>query len=88
MSGLIEEMCNIVSDVIGDDGMARDVVMSLVQRLGGERIYIPHNDYEKRNREILELYENGASVVMIARRARISERSVYRILKTEGEKHD
>jgi len=80
---LIEEMKSVVAGVIGDDQMACKIVQSLLKRFGGERLYLPINDYEARNRELVELYRAGATVEQLARRARLSVKTVYRIIGQE-----
>lgn len=80
MTGLIQEMRRVVAGVVGDDQKAKDVVYALISTFGGERLTMPTNDFEKRNQEIKELRKSGASVAQLARRYRLSARTVYRIL--------
>ena len=80
MTGIIQEMRKVVADVIGDDQKSSEVVHALMQRFGGERLYLPHNDYEHRNREIRELHQNGVSQEHLAKRYRLSIKTVYRII--------
>lgn len=83
MSGLITEMHRVVTDVIGDDSQATAVVFALIKAFGGERVYIPHNDYALRNNEIKALHAAGAEVEKLAKRYLLSEKTIYRILSTE-----
>jgi Mor family transcriptional regulator len=77
---LIQEMKMVVSGVIGDEQQANEIVYALIKRFGGERLYLPSNDYEARNREIVELYKAGATVEQLAKRSRLSVKTVYRII--------
>lgn len=79
-SGLICEMRRVVSDVLGNEEQARIIVFALIKNFGGERLTMPVNDYEKRNREIHELHHHGASVEQLAARYRLSKKTIYRIL--------
>lgn len=57
----------------------------LVAYAGGDALYIPKCDAcarTRRNAEIIEAYEAGESVFRIARRHQMTERNVWRILKT------
>ena len=56
MTGIICEMRRIVTSVIGDEQQASAVVFALMENFGGERLYIPSNDYETRNREMISLH--------------------------------
>lgn len=80
MTGIINEMRKVVADVIGDDEKSAAVVHALVGRFGGERLYFPTNDYEARNREMRELHVAGASHEQLAKRYRLSVKTVYRII--------
>lgn len=80
MTGIIQEMRKVVAEVIGDETQSSAVVHALMQRFGGERLYLPHNDYEHRNREIRELHETGVSQEQLAKRYRLSVKTVYRII--------
>lgn len=64
-------------------GMAEARV--LVAYAGGDTLYIPKCDASaraRRDEEIVEAYEAGESVFSIARRHRMTERNIWRILKT------
>jgi Mor family transcriptional regulator len=80
MSGIINEMRRVVADVVGDEKQASDIVFALISNFGGLRLYMPANDYETRNRELKELFMAGATIDHLARRYRISVKTVYRIL--------
>ncbi|PPK72662.1 Mor transcription activator family protein [Methylobacter tundripaludum] len=80
MTGIIQEMRRVVASVVGDDQKASDVVYALITNFGGERLTMPANDYDKRNQEIKDLHDSGATVEQLARRYRLSPRTVYRIL--------
>lgn len=80
MSGIIQEMNRVVMSVLGNEMQASEVVYALIKNFGGERIYLPSNDYGKRNSEIIELFKAGASVDQLARRYRLSVKTVYRII--------
>jgi Mor family transcriptional regulator len=77
---LIKEMKMVVAGVIGDEQQASEIVYALIKRFGGERLYMPTNDYESRNREIIELYNAGATLDQLARRHRLSIKTVQRIV--------
>lgn len=76
---LINEMKMVVSGVVGDPNQADEIVYALIRRFGGERLYLPCNDYQARNREIVDLFSAGASVDHLAKRYRLSAKTVYRI---------
>lgn len=80
MSGLIEEMRRVVAGVVMDDQQAREVVYALISNFGGERLYLPSNDYEMRNREIIELHKHGATAKQLASRYRLSVKTITRIV--------
>lgn len=77
---LVQEMRRVVAGVVGDDDMAGRVVLALLSELGGERLYVPHNDYAARNAEMLDLYRHGAGIEALARRYRVHPRTVRRIV--------
>jgi len=77
---IIKEMKRVVNEVIDNPKKTDDVVFALIKAFGGERMNMPANDYERRNREIKELYKNGANVGQLSRRYQLSERTIYRIL--------
>ncbi len=80
MTGIIQEMRRVVAGVIGDDNQANDVVYALISNFGGNQLYMPANDYESRKREIVSMNNVGATVECLAKRFRLSERTIYRIL--------
>jgi Mor family transcriptional regulator len=80
MTGLIHEMRRVVAGVVGDDQKAKDVVFALISNFGGERLTMPTNDFEGRNKEIKDLHGSGATVTQLAKRYRLSVRTVYRII--------
>ena len=80
MTGIIQEMRRVVAGVIGDDQQAVDVVYALISNFGGAQLYVPTNDYDSRKREIVSLSNAGATVKCLAKRFRLSERTIYRIL--------
>jgi Mor family transcriptional regulator len=82
MTGIIQEMRRVVAGVIGDDNQANDIVYALVSNFGGAHLYMPANDYESRKREIVSMNNAGATVECLAKRFRLSERTIYRILGT------
>jgi len=59
---------------------AKDIVWALIANFGGERLTMPTNDFEKRNQEIKEMKKAGASVAQLAKRYRLSPKTIYRIL--------
>jgi len=79
---LINEMKSVVHEIIADERQANAVVYALIKRFGGERLYLPRNDYEARNREIIELYNAGVSIDQLSRRMRLSVKTVQRIIST------
>ena len=81
MSGIVTEMRRVVKEVVGDDQKAREIVYALIINFGGERLYLPSNDYEYRNNEIKELHRNGASKTNLAKRYRVSEKTISRIVE-------
>ncbi|MFA5922333.1 MAG: Mor transcription activator family protein [Methylococcaceae bacterium] len=81
MAGIIVEMRRVVTEVIKDEVQASAIVYALITNFGGERMYIPTNDYEYRNREIKDLHEAGASLEQLAHRFHLSVKTVYRILQ-------
>jgi len=80
MTGIIQEMHRVVTGVIGDDQQATDVVYALISKFGGAHLYMPANDYESRKREIISMNNTGATVECLAKRFKLSERTIYRIL--------
>jgi Mor family transcriptional regulator len=80
---LIKEMKMVVAGVIGDEQQASEIVYALIKRFGGERLYMPSNDYETRNREIVDLHKAGASFEQLARRHRLSVKTVVRIVSNK-----
>lgn len=80
-SGLIFEMQNVVTGVIKDEHIAKQIVFALISNFGGCNLHIPSNNYETRNREINELHHAGASVEQLSIRYRLSKRTIYRILE-------
>lgn len=80
MSGIINEMRRVVAGVIGDEQQASAVVYALITNFGGGRLYLPTNDFQTRNREIKELHVAGANVDQLAKRYRLSVKTIYRII--------
>lgn len=83
MSGIIKEMRRVVSDIVGDDDKATDIVYALLKNFGGSQFYLPNNDYESRNREIKKLKRTGLSYRVLAARFKLSIKTVYRIVKSK-----
>jgi Mor family transcriptional regulator len=81
MTGIIIEMRRIVTAVCHDEQQATAIVYALIRNLGGERLYIPHNNYTERNNEMKCLYQSGATVEQLASRYRLCEITVQRIVK-------
>jgi Mor family transcriptional regulator len=77
---IIQEMHRVVAGIIGDEQQAAAIVYALIANFGGERLYVPSNDYEMRNREMRELHLAGAKVDQLAKRYRLSIKTIYRIL--------
>lgn len=77
---LIKEMKMVVCGVIGDEQQANDIVYALIKRFGGERLYLPTNDYDARNREIRDLHKAGANPEQLAKRYQLSVKTVQRIV--------
>jgi len=80
MTGLILEMQRVVATVIGDEHQASAIVYALISNFGGEKLYIPHNDYQFRNQEMRELHQAGATINQLASRYRLAQITVYRIV--------
>jgi len=83
MTGIIIEMQRIITTVIGDEQQAKAIVCELIRNLGGVRLYLPHNDYRERNQEMNCLYRQGASIDQLASRYRLTQSTVYRIIRGE-----
>ncbi len=81
MSGLIEEMQRVVKTVVNDDNQARQIVYELIKQFGGLNLYMPRHDYASRNSEMVALFKAGAGIKALALRYRVSEKTVYRILR-------
>lgn len=77
---IIKEMKMVVCGVIGNEQQANEIVYALIKRFGGERLYLPTNDYEARNREIRDLHCAGANHEQLAKRYRLSVKTVQRIV--------
>lgn len=80
MTGIINEMKKVVFNVINDEQKASEVVHALIKTLGGNKLYMPANDYEKRNKEIKALYKNGATIEGLAKKYRLSDKTIYKII--------
>ncbi len=80
MTGIIIEMQRVVAGVINDEHQASAIVYALISNFGGEKLYIPHNDYQLRNQEMLELHQAGATIEQLASRYRLAQKTVYRIV--------
>ncbi len=81
MTGIIQEMRDVVEGIIGDDDKASDIVYALIKQFGGNRLYIPHNDYQLRNREIKQLASQGVDIDLLSKRYQLSAKTVKRIIK-------
>lgn len=81
MSGIINEMRLVVAGIVDDDQQANDVVYALIRQFGGDQLYLPCNDYEMRNKEIKTLYKAKVSVESLAKRFKLSPKTIYRIIK-------
>ncbi len=81
MTGIISEMQRVVTTIINDSQQARSIVYALISNFGGERLYIPRNDYKERNHEMKCLYAAGATIEQLAIRYRLAEKTIYRILQ-------
>jgi Mor family transcriptional regulator len=81
VTSIIKEMQEVVSRVVGDDDIARNVVYALIKQFGGYRIYMPCNDYELRNKEIVELYKNGTDINLISMRYHLSSATIRRVVR-------
>lgn len=88
MNGIILEMRRVVTTITNDEQQANAVVYALIRNFGGERLYIPHNDYQIRNEEMICLYQAGASLEQLASRYRLAVTTINRILKANGKNHD
>ncbi len=82
MTGIIQEMQRVVSEVVGDDGVAAKAVHALIKAFGSDRIYVPCNNYQQRNADIMALHSAGADIKALARKYSLSERTIYRIVST------
>jgi len=82
MTGIIEEMQDVVMEVTGDKTLSATIVHHLIKKLGGCQLYLPHNDYEKRNLEIKALKREGANTKQLATRYKLHERTIRRILES------
>jgi len=81
MSGIINQMRCVVTEIIDDDEQSKAIVYALIQQFGGERFYLPSNDYEMRNREIKVLHQAGVKHEILAKRFGLSVKTIYRIVK-------
>ena len=79
-TGIIKQMIETVDRVIDDESKAKAVVFAIMKEYGGERLYIPANDYVSRNAEIRELHAAGLTPEQLARRYRLSVRTIGRIV--------
>ena len=84
MTGIVKEMRRVVTDIVGSEKIAVDIVYALIKNFGGERLYFPINDYDARNREIISLYKHGADAQHLAKRYRLSVKTVYRIINAKN----
>lgn len=66
-------------DVVAEH-QANTIVYALIRNFGGERLYIPHHDYQERNQEMISLHQAGASIDQLASRYRLAIKTVYRII--------
>lgn len=83
MTGIISEMQQVVSVIVEDDEKASDVVYALIRQFGGDRFYLPGNDYDRRNKEIKSLYRQKTSINVLAKRYSLSARTIRRIVSSE-----
>jgi Mor family transcriptional regulator len=81
MSGLIKQMRTVVTSVTNDEKQASEIVHALIKNFGGERLYIPCNDHERRNLEMRSLHRAGATATQLAKRYRLRTETVYRIIQ-------
>lgn len=80
MAGLLQEMRRVVTTVTGDEQQASAIVFALISNFGGQQLYMPHNDYKKRNLEMIRLHRAGATVEQLASRYRLAAKTVYSIV--------
>jgi hypothetical protein len=68
-----------------------DVATQLAAQLGGSTLAIPGKitgQREKRNIEIISLYDKGISAKELTRRFNLTDRSIYNIINSPSEKDD
>lgn len=82
---IIQQMRNVLAGVLHDDAQAGLAVHALIRTFGGERIYLPRNDYSHRNAELVSLHRAGADIDHLASRYRLARKTVKRILRVSGE---
>jgi Mor family transcriptional regulator len=82
MTGIIEDLQRVVTDVTGNKEQASIIVHAILKHFKGERLDIPSKDYLSRNTEIKQLYRNHVSVKALSKRYQLSECTIYRIVKS------
>jgi Mor family transcriptional regulator len=80
MTGIIQQMQDVVKTVVGDEKTASDVVYAIIKTFGGERLYVPSKPYQQRNDEIRQLHKAGASIDSLCMRYQLSRQTIYRII--------
>lgn len=81
MSGLVASMERTVAEVTNDRELSRKIVAAILRAHGGDRVYLPTENYRYRNDRIRELYDAGVSVKAIAKRYSLHCTTVRRIIK-------
>ncbi|MEE1304755.1 MAG: CD3324 family protein [Agathobacter sp.] len=84
-----------MSYVKAEEILPKELIETIQQYVSGEIIYIPCKEkkdwgsqtetkqyYKTRNLEICTKYRNGVSTKILAREYSLSEKSIYRILRT------
>jgi len=77
---VILEMEALIGSVVQDPQIVKKVVREILNRFGGDTIYIKARDYRHRNQHIVELINAGASIEAVARRYHLTRRSINRIV--------
>lgn len=78
---IVEELTEVVAEELGDRAASKRVVLAIVRRFGGVRIYLPTALLRtERDRALQESYLSGMPVRDIALRHRVTEQAVRRAI--------
>ena len=86
-----------MSEIKAEKILPKELIEAIQMYVSGESIYIPCKEkkgwgsqtstkqyYKSRNSEILDKYEGGFSVTKLAEMFSLSEKTIYRIIKSGG----